>query len=171
MYMSRPDVPNLSTDGAWSHHLLAPAERATRPQGTLSKSAHSLHSLEACDVYTKRVPTQWTGYRNCVWNCESVPNEQQQQHSFATPISSSFPALQLIFVAQLIPYWRDLAQTDWPSVAVIKPDVIRQSINQSSISQRTVANGRCCTVHSVNQALSSLSGRHMMQPPGNACDL
>ena len=76
---SRPDVPILSTDGAWSHHLLAPAERATRPQGTLLKSAHSLNSLEACDVYMKRVPTQWNGYRNCLWNCESVPNEQQQQ--------------------------------------------------------------------------------------------
>ncbi len=68
--MARPDVPNLSTDGAWSHHLLAPAERATRPQGTLLKSAHS---LEACDVYTKRVPTHWNVYRNCLWNCESVP--------------------------------------------------------------------------------------------------
>ena len=32
---------------AW---LLAPAEGAARPQGTLLKSAHSLHSLEACDV-------------------------------------------------------------------------------------------------------------------------
>ena len=44
----------------------SPAERATRPQGTLLKSAHSLHSLEACDVYTKRVPTQWNGYQNCL---------------------------------------------------------------------------------------------------------
>ena len=44
-------------------------ERATRPQGTLLKSAHSLHSLEACDVYTKRVPMQWTCYRDCL--CES----------------------------------------------------------------------------------------------------
>ena len=41
-------------------------ERATRPQGTLLKSAHSLHSLKACDVYTKRVPTQWNGYQNCL---------------------------------------------------------------------------------------------------------
>ena len=77
--VARPDAPNLSTDGAWSHHLLAPAERATRPQGTLLKSAHSLHSLEACNVYTKRVLMQWNGCRDCHWNCESVPNEQQQQ--------------------------------------------------------------------------------------------
>ena len=27
--------------------------------------AHSLHSLEACDVSSKRVPTQWNGYRYC----------------------------------------------------------------------------------------------------------
>ena len=46
-------------------HLLAPAERATRPQCTLLKSAHSLHSLEACNVYTKRVLMQWNGYRDC----------------------------------------------------------------------------------------------------------
>ena len=32
------------------------------------------------DVYMKRVPTQWNGYKYCLWNCESVPNEQQQQH-------------------------------------------------------------------------------------------
>ena len=35
-------------------------------QTTLLKSAHSLHSLEACDVYMKRVPTQWNGYQNCL---------------------------------------------------------------------------------------------------------
>ena len=33
---------------------------------------------EGCDVYAKRVPTQWNGYQNCLRNCESVPNEQQQ---------------------------------------------------------------------------------------------
>ena len=37
----RPDAPNLCTCGVWSHHMLASAERATRPQGTLLKSAHS----------------------------------------------------------------------------------------------------------------------------------
>ena len=63
------------------HHLLAPAERATIPQGTLLKSAHSLHSLEDCDVYTNRVPMQWNGCRDCRWNCESVPNEQQSRPS------------------------------------------------------------------------------------------
>ena len=67
-----------------SHHLLAPAERATRPQGTLLKSAHSLHSLEACDVYTKRVPTQWNGYRNCLWNCESVQTNNNNNNHAAT---------------------------------------------------------------------------------------
>ena len=76
--VAKPDASNLSTDGVWSHHQLAPAERATRRQGTLLKSAHSLHSLEACNVYTKRVLMQWNGCRDCPWNCESVPNEQQQ---------------------------------------------------------------------------------------------
>ena len=52
--------------------LIAPAERATRPQGTMLKSAHSLHSLEACDVYTKRVPTQWNGYQNCLYETVRV---------------------------------------------------------------------------------------------------
>ena len=63
--------------GRLAHHMLAPAERATgtRPKGTLLKSAHSLLFLEACDVYTKRVPPQWNGYRDCLWNCD-----QQQQH-------------------------------------------------------------------------------------------
>ena len=74
--VARPDAPNLSTDGVWSHHLLAPAERATRPQGALLKSAHSLHSLEACNDDTKRILMQWNGCQDCHWNCESVPNEQ-----------------------------------------------------------------------------------------------
>ena len=41
-------------------------------------------TVEAYDVYMKRVPTQWNGYRNCLWNCESVPNEQQQQPVFSS---------------------------------------------------------------------------------------
>ena len=57
-----------------SHHI---------PQGTLLKSANSLHSLEACDGYTKRILTQWNGYQNCRWNYESVSNEQQQRLSQA----------------------------------------------------------------------------------------
>ena len=40
--MAKPDALDPSTDGLWSHYLLAPAERATRPQGTLLMSAHSL---------------------------------------------------------------------------------------------------------------------------------
>ena len=45
---------------------------------TLLESAHSLHCLETCDVYTKRVLPQWNGCRDGQFNCESVPNEQQQ---------------------------------------------------------------------------------------------
>ena len=41
---------------------------------------YSLHSLEACNVYTKRVLMQWNDCRDCHWNCESVPNEQQQHY-------------------------------------------------------------------------------------------
>ena len=56
----------------WSEGVPAGHDIGTNPtcsqpksQGTLLKSAHSLHSLDACDVNAKRALTQWNGYQNC----------------------------------------------------------------------------------------------------------
>ena len=54
------------------HHPLAPAERATRPESRSLKSAHSLHSPKACDVYTKRVLAQWNGCQDAMKSAHSL---------------------------------------------------------------------------------------------------
>ena len=63
------------------------------------------HSLEACDVYTKRVPMQWNGYRNCLWNCESVPNEQQQVEIItSTSANVVIPVIDKLFAEFGVPH-------------------------------------------------------------------
>ena len=58
---------------AWGRKV--PSFRSV-PRGGSARvlSVERLCTLEACNVYTKRGPD-----RDCHWNCESVPNEQQQQ--------------------------------------------------------------------------------------------
>ena len=49
------------------------------------------HIVEECPLTAFRVLTQWNGYRNCLWNCES--NNEQQPHTLSPPNSASHTLL------------------------------------------------------------------------------
>ena len=136
------------------------------PQGTLLKSAHSLHSLEACDVYTKRVPTQWNGYQNCLWNCESVPNEQQLVF-YPCYARTSIDAVDARIVSNLArsdnPYitwvvWC-LARSETPNIVVTPCAPAHQSQGSarvhSSWALHSLWAGKCICTRRVNIVLKN----------------
>ena len=168
----------------WCGVIASPAcPCGERPQGTLLKSAHSLHSLEACYVSTKRVPTQWNMVIEIVYETVRVFQTKNNNSKIilnlllsAKTVANRFSQKVLVFVANGLPstcnQYKDTVRNAQAEITSKDVVLLRDSrvVNPTALRAKAVnmAHSKDCIILKQAQINLHICLNHFLTPNGSA---